>query len=921
MITAAPALLLAQLTVAPTWASTVRADDPVAFFSSKYTWLIAGESIPAAWSTRKTCSAVDFNRDVFDDVICIETSTGRPSLWMGAGRGRGFEPEVTWSSSVASGAGQQLFGDVDGDGRVDLVSSSFTSVDVARSHRGSSYDGPDGGWYWKPPTSWLSGFGCEDHCAMDDVDGDGLHDIVFFPPNHVVTTPLVALSTGGGFAPPMPATAAPFCEYGTTCLLGDVTGDGRADLVAVHGDDSAGAVMMAPSRGSGTTSHGSPRTWLDTGLGSGDPQVVHALADINGDTLLDLVAVNDHAHPEAVRVCPSTASSFACAHLFDEPNGHAGPGFRGPLPVVYFMEMNGDGKTDLLSTTTGGAYGAPEFQINYSLDRFDLSAVQVARLNHRSEVALRERQAANLAGLASEVGETATDSISTGCADDDLTHSEYFGGSVWGCGGSVTFGDRDSLCAADYEVCSVHMFSAQDLRPFNNYWAEEELYVVDDEDGCFVSDDEGVDGATGGRICGSSVDRFDNTCLPAGCGLETPGVEPWFGGEESDETAGTLCCPTLAVPSSEPTLASMAPASEFSTPSTPFPAFDGHSRASAEDGFRLSGGPRTTLAEVSFRDLAELDDLELRFISERDRLREMTEGTLNQVTRIQNLVGIPVSGELVLTYKAFNGLMVGRGAPVVTGCEEKVFYAGRSPRPSLVTLYGNSLARLLRDADNATARRHLHHVLGRFQRALLCMSGEDLLRFSNTLTSQAIDVVERLRAAGRLEVARLFIDSVLPLALIVFDAEKNLRKPAVHDLLLYPADLEMAVRELDASGFTTPLPFADSLADLYYCRETRSVSHVFDVVGMWLPEYRGEAVGLSPVRGPSTRKCSVLESLGDLTRFGEGHCPLLMMEKEFELECPAATYCPTSPPAELSDVASIIDGLRDSTPGGGILAP
>ena len=80
------------------------------------------------------------------------------------------------------------------------------------------------------PTAWHDGlfFGSK-ATLLGDVDGDGRADLVAVNDNDT----WVMLSTGSGFSAPAQWSGEPFFGNKAT-LLGDITGDGRSDLVAVN---------------------------------------------------------------------------------------------------------------------------------------------------------------------------------------------------------------------------------------------------------------------------------------------------------------------------------------------------------------------------------------------------------------------------------------------------------------------------------------------------------------------------------------------------------------------------------------------------------------------------------------------------------------------------------------------------------------
>ncbi|MET7974253.1 FG-GAP and VCBS repeat-containing protein [Streptomyces mirabilis] len=161
-------------------------------------------------------------------------------------------------------------GDVDGDGTTDLVVSS------------GSWDSDDGGTIPPPRLRLLKGTGnglvagpfiaypdtvSADSIALGDIDADGRSDAVFGP-STAAGGGLVGVvrGTANGFAARVtligqntrgvPGAGESGDRFGTDVSVGDITGDGYADVVTgVPGEDLAGrtdAGTFAVLRGSST---------------------------------------------------------------------------------------------------------------------------------------------------------------------------------------------------------------------------------------------------------------------------------------------------------------------------------------------------------------------------------------------------------------------------------------------------------------------------------------------------------------------------------------------------------------------------------------------------------------------------------------------------------------------------------------------
>src|SRR5262244_1523381 len=179
-----------------------------------------------------------------NDGVYVALSNGDGSFTMAAGIA-GFGVDQGWRVDRHP----RFLADVTGDGRADVVGFGNDGVYVALSNGDGSFTMAAG----------IAGFGVDQGWRVDrhprflaDVTGDGRADIVAFGDNNVY----VALSNGDG------TFQTPVWGIGDLCfnqgwrtdqhprLLADVTGDGRADIVGFGGE----GVYIALSNGNGTFS-------------------------------------------------------------------------------------------------------------------------------------------------------------------------------------------------------------------------------------------------------------------------------------------------------------------------------------------------------------------------------------------------------------------------------------------------------------------------------------------------------------------------------------------------------------------------------------------------------------------------------------------------------------------------------------------
>ena len=171
-------------------------------------------------------------------------------------------------------------GDVDGDGRPDLVACSSGgagAISLLRNRGDGSFERTDF------PANGPARF-----CALGDLDGDGRPDLVLsYTANAQIA---VAHNTGGGFAAPVPYATRP---SPTSVALADLDGDGRLDVVVLTSPSSPGAnttgldrgaVSVYPGAGDGTL--GAPASYA-----TGNPPRDLVVADLDSDGLLDVATI------------------------------------------------------------------------------------------------------------------------------------------------------------------------------------------------------------------------------------------------------------------------------------------------------------------------------------------------------------------------------------------------------------------------------------------------------------------------------------------------------------------------------------------------------------------------------------------------------------------------------------------------------
>jgi hypothetical protein len=306
----------------------------------------------------------DVNGDGMADIVGF----GEGGVYVALATGGGsFGPSSARLSNFAPSAGGWIndtlypreVADVNGDGMADIVGFGEGGVYVALATGGGSFG---------PSSARLSNFAPSAGGWINDtiyprevadVNGDGMADIVGFGEGGVY----VALATGGGSFGPSSARLSNFAPSAGGWvnqdlyprLLGDVNGDGMADIVGFgeggvyvalatgggsFGPSSARLVDFAPSAGGWTSQDLYPRL----------------LGDVNGDGMADIIGFGK----DGVYVALATGggsfgpSSFQLANFAPSAGGWNG---NDTYPR-HLADINHDGVADIVGFGQSGVYDA-----------------------------------------------------------------------------------------------------------------------------------------------------------------------------------------------------------------------------------------------------------------------------------------------------------------------------------------------------------------------------------------------------------------------------------------------------------------------------------------------------------------------------------------------------------------------------------
>ncbi len=263
-----------------------------------------------------------------------------------------FGVDQGWSSNNVF---HRELADVNGDGRDDIVGFGTFGVSVALAQPGGTFGAAMlASTNFNPANGWRSQDGFARTLA--DVNGDGFADIVGFG----IAGTLVALGTGtGSFGPATLAVANFGANQGWASNdrfhreVGDVNGDGRADIVGF----GVAGTLVSLGRADGTfaaplfalSNFGTNQGW------SAQDVFARDLADVNGDGRDDIVGFG---------VAGSFVAYGQADGLFSAPTldlGEFGRDQGWTSDNVFHRELadvNGDGRADIVGFGQSGVFAA-----------------------------------------------------------------------------------------------------------------------------------------------------------------------------------------------------------------------------------------------------------------------------------------------------------------------------------------------------------------------------------------------------------------------------------------------------------------------------------------------------------------------------------------------------------------------------------
>ncbi len=232
---------------------------------------------------------------------------GTLGVLLGNGDGT-FQPAVTYRSGGDDALGV-VVADVNGDGKPDIVTANFVSWGAKSKHASVGVLLNNGDGTFQPAVSYDSGGAFSLSVAVADFNGDRIPDIVVANLNpkgqNGESEGVVGVLIGNGDGTfQRVVTYQPGGEEAYWLGAADVNGDGKMDVVVCE----LGGVDVLLGNGNGTLQ---PGVAFDSGFPTATGLVI---ADVNGDGKPDLVIAND-SYSSSVNVMLNESTNIPITSL------------------------------------------------------------------------------------------------------------------------------------------------------------------------------------------------------------------------------------------------------------------------------------------------------------------------------------------------------------------------------------------------------------------------------------------------------------------------------------------------------------------------------------------------------------------------------------------------------------------------------
>lgn len=289
-------------------------------------------------------ATADFNNDGKPDIVASESFSNTISVLLNTTPNAAATP--TFSSYVSFATGNGNFdvtvGDINGDGKIDIISANWTDSSVSVLLNTTADDALTPSFSNK--TDFAAGTKTS-RIAIGDFNGDGKPDIVTANETDNGSASVLLNTTSNGASTPTFSSKIDF-TVGTnpnSVVIADFNGDGKSDIVtSSYGENNVSVLLNTTIVGASIPSFSSK---TDFTVGTGPAWV--AIADFDGDGKSDVVTSNQSAN--TVSVLLNTTTVGASSPTFSGKSDFA----VGTSPgSVTNADINGDNKPDIITSNT-----------------------------------------------------------------------------------------------------------------------------------------------------------------------------------------------------------------------------------------------------------------------------------------------------------------------------------------------------------------------------------------------------------------------------------------------------------------------------------------------------------------------------------------------------------------------------------------
>jgi len=294
-------------------------------------------------SSHHAIAVADLNGDGKLDIIASASGGDLVFVLLNTTPDGASTPSFSSSISFPVGAGDWSVatGDVNGDGKPDIVTANFTanSVSVLLNTTTNGASTPT----FSSKTDFTVGQ-TPALVSIGDVNGDGKPDIVTANQNANTVSVLLNTTSNGASTPTFTITTD-FPAGGSTdsVILGDVNGDGKPDIITANYSDNTASVLLNTTAIGAST----PTFSGKTDFAVGTTPIWVAIADFDGDGKSDVVTANQNANTVSVLI--NTTTIGASTPTFSSKSDFV----VGTYPAsVTNADINGDNKPDIITSNT-----------------------------------------------------------------------------------------------------------------------------------------------------------------------------------------------------------------------------------------------------------------------------------------------------------------------------------------------------------------------------------------------------------------------------------------------------------------------------------------------------------------------------------------------------------------------------------------